>query len=239
MSDQLEKHYFIDSRYIGIGKQYEKYCENARSTNLSESLFDHDEFVKAHTLLLGVIGTMLEDNANMPVSGNETDKRRFVLTAAFIQGISFCEGSILQSLYLQAGTLIRQEFENIGLITEVNVNKRSDGKQVNARHAPWKGSKHYGELSALAHLSNHKILESILGCKNTWGDFSSTVPQYKKETTSRLYGFHLAMVLNFVYELKDLYFDMYKYDLDESQYAVLDNVSGILKQNGIFKAQQN
>src|SRR3954469_23667913 len=50
-----------------------------------------------------------------PVAGDEKTRRRFVLTAAFVQGIPLCQQAVLSALYLQAGNLLRQEFECLAL----------------------------------------------------------------------------------------------------------------------------
>jgi hypothetical protein len=161
-----------------------------------------------------------------------------VLTAAFIQGISLCQKAILSSQYLQAGNLLRQEYECLCLLREIEKGRRQDGKQANAKHAPWNGSRHYGELSALAHLSDHKILESIIQYNTSWGDFSSLVPQYKKEDTKLLYGFHVAMFLDLVFELRDLYSEMYGFQFNDSDKEVMNNVIGILMDNQTLKNKQ-
>ena len=234
------QHYFIDSGYVAIGRNYAKNCERARILNCRDSLVDMREFNHAHTLLLGVIGGMLEVNSGkrVPIE-NEVVSRRFVLTAAFIQGISLCEQSILQGQYLQAGNLLRQENEILGLLAEVKNGKRQDGMVVNAKNFPWKGHKHYGELSALAHLSDHKILDSLVGYRTAWGDFASTVPQYQKENAGRLYGFHVSMVLGLVQELQDLYSEIYDYKPDSRENNVIDVASSILVQCKIFNPPMN
>ncbi len=232
-----EKHFFIDSGYIAVGKNYIKNCENARSINRKDAFAGiPNELIYAHDLLLGVMGSMLEENNGKRVpAGDSAISRRFVLTAAFVQGISLCEQSILEGLYLQAGNLIRQEFETLGLIDEINKNKRSDRKNVNAKYAPWNGSKHYGELSALAHLSDHRILDSIIGYNTTWGDYAATVPQYQKDTTIRLYDFHISMMLKLVYEIKYLYGEVLGYNANERENNVIGNVVGILEKHKILK----
>lgn len=194
------------------------------------------ELVDAHALLLGVIGSMLEEHNGKPVPvADESVARKFVLTAAFIQGITLCEKSILDGLYLQAGSLIRQEYETLILLNEIKAGTRRDGKVGNAKHAFWKGNKHYGELSALAHLSNHQILESIIGYNTTWGDFASTTPSYQRENALRLYGFHTSMLLGLVEELKDLYTKMYNFTLSDRESKILDIVASVLIQAKVFK----
>ncbi|KXW57461.1 hypothetical protein FEMY_20240 [Ferrovum myxofaciens] len=230
-------HYFIDAGYIAIGNNFAKNCDSARALNHQDAIADLQKLAQAHTLLMGLIGGILENNDGRTVHNeDDTTKRRFVLTAAFVQGITLCEQSILQSLYLQAGNLLRQEFETLGLLSEVKKGIRKDGKVAHAQNAPWNSRKLYGELSSLAHMSDHKLLESIIGYQTSWGDFASTIPQYKKETATRLYGFHVSMVMGLVDELHSLYWDMFGYVIGERENEVLNVVYSILVKQGLFKA---
>ena len=233
-----EKHWFIDSGYVGIGDDYQIHSQKAVDINTSQSVQEFRFLNFAHRLLLGLIGSMLEIHQGRPVAGDEKTRRRFVLTAAFVQGIPLCQQAVLSALYLQAGNLLRQEFECLALLREIEAGTRKDGKQVNAKHAPWNGSRHYGELSALAHLSDHKILESAIQYNTTWGDFSSMIPQYQRDNTKRLYGFHIAMVLDLVFGLRDLYSDMFGFQFDKREQDVLSTVIGILTENETLRTKK-
>lgn len=178
----MGRHYFLDSGYISLGRIYERRCEHARMFNRRDSVKDiPGELIHAHTLLMGVIASILEVNSNkqVPTTGEET-QRKFVLLMSFIQGISLCEQSILQGLYLQAGSLVRQEYETLILLNEVQKGRRRDGKSPNPANFPWDNRGLYPLLSALTHLSNHYLLEAIVGYNTTWGDYASALPQYRK-----------------------------------------------------------
>ncbi len=232
-------HYFIDAAYIAIGKNYTKHQEQAQSFNLRESLADMQELHAAHTLLLGVIGSILEEHSGQKIpTSNESTSRRFVITAALIQGLSLCEQSILKGQYVQAGALIRQEFEAISALSEIRQGKRKDGITPNARYAPWKGSRHYGELNGLAHLSDHRILDTLIGYNTSWGDFASTVPQYQKINGARLYAAHTTHVLALIDELLSFYGEIYGYVSDNREKDVVDNAFSILVKHGMFKKPQ-
>ena len=233
-----EKHWFIDSGYVGIGDDYQIHSQKAVDINKSQSIQEFNFLNFAHRLLLGLIGSMLEIHQNRPVAGDDKTRRRFVLTAAFVQGIPLCQQAVLSAMYLQAGNLIRQEFECLALLREIERGTRKDGKQVNAKHAPWNGSSHYGELSSLAHLSDHKILESIIQYNTSWGDFSSMIPLYQRENIKRLYGFHISMVLDLVFELRDLYSDMFGFQFDEREESVLSTVIGIVMENETLRTKK-
>lgn len=232
-------HYFIDAGYIAIGKSYAKHQEQAQSFNLRESIADMQELRAAHTLLLGVIASILEKHDGKKIQiNNESISRKFVITAALVQGVLLCEQSILRGQYVQASALIRQEFEALSALSEIRQGNRRDGITPNARYAPWKGSRHYGELSSLAHLSDHKILDTLIGYNTSWGDFASTVPQYQKINGARLYATHIAHVLALVDELISFYGEIYGYASKQREKDVIDNAYSILVKHGIFKRPQ-
>jgi len=231
-----EPHYFIDAGYIAIGRNYEKNHRQSRTFNERESRTDMRELDFAHTLLLGVIASVLENNNGKKIpTSDEVISRRFVITAAIIQGIFLCERAILQGEYLQAGALIRQEYEALTLLSEIREKRRKDGVQANAKYAPWKGSRHYGELSSFAHLSDHRVLDSLIGYNTSWGDFAATVPQYQKVNGSRMYARHIAYLLGLLEELRALYKEMYNYECSQREIEVIDNAFSILVKHGVFK----
>lgn len=141
----------------------------------------------------------------------------------------------MQGEYLQAGALVRQEYEALVVLSEIRCGKRKDGVTPNAKYAPWKGSRHYSELSAFAHLSDHKILDTLIGYNTSWGSFSSTVPQYQKINGSRMYARHTAYLLGLVEEIRALYEEMYGYKCSQREIDVIDNSFSILTKHGVFK----
>lgn len=227
---ESDKHFFIDYGYMMCGKNYIKNCKHARLANYIDSISDiPPDLINAHILLMGIIGAILEDCANKVIPDNEVIKRKYVLIAAFIQGIYICEQSILDSVYLQAGNLIRQEFEILGLINEIKENKRRDGKTVNVKYGPNGGGRLYGELCSIAHLSIHKVIEEVISYQNSWGDYSATIPQHQKDKTIEFYGFHVAMVTSLVAELIYFYGEIFNYKFDKHGFFAIENIIEILK----------
>ncbi|HQT82639.1 MAG TPA: hypothetical protein PLW99_00630, partial [Candidatus Paceibacterota bacterium] len=122
---------------------------------------------------------------------------------------------------------------------EIRAKQRKDGIAPNAKYFPWKGNKHYGMLSAFAHLSDQRILDTLIGYNTSWGDFASTVPQYQKINGSTMYALHTMLVLGLVDELRTLYDDMYGYKCSQREVDAVDNVFSILVKHGIFKTPKH
>lgn len=230
------RHYFIDSSYIAIGRMYERRSDHARWLNQQDSIRDIPaELIYAHDSLLGVVAATLEENSGKQVpSENEEIRRKFVLLMSFIQGISLCEQSILQGLYLQAGSLVRQEYETLILLNEVQKGRRRDGKSPNTTNFPWDSRGLYPLLSALTHLSNHYLLEAIVGYNTTWGDYASALPQYRKNKTIELYGLHIGLLLGAVENLALFYIKTFDYKPEHREQEVLKAVTGILMKHRFF-----
>lgn len=231
------RHYFLDSAYIALGRNLEKHCKHAQRLNEHDSHHDiPGELIYAHDLLLGIIASILEANAGQPIpTTDENVRRRFVLSAAFIQGILLCVQSITRGLYIQAGSLIRQEYEVVILLHEILEKKRKDGKKANPVNSPWGHGKELNPiLCDLAHLSRHHLLEKIVGYNTTWGDYASFLPQYRKDKTAEFYGLHTGLVLNLVRNLILLYSQIAGYKPDTRELDVLKTVSGILMKHQVM-----
>jgi len=235
-----EPHYFIDGGYISLGRNYEKNHKQSCYFNERESCIDMRELNLAHTLLIGVLASLLEkhNGKKVPIS-DEKISRKFVITAAFIQGVFLCERAILQGEYLQAGTLLRQEYEALVLLSEIRENKRKDGIPANARYAPWKGSRFYGELCSIAHLSDHRILNSLVGYNTSWSSYAATVPQYQKINGSKLYAWHTAYLFGLLEELHAFYEELYGYKCNQREADAINNALSILVKHKVFKTPNN
>ena len=226
--------HFIDSAYIRIAGEFVKLCEEARQANSANAYKGLGILVHAHNLVFGVIAAELERHAKQGAEVDESAKRRLFLTAAFIQGISLCEQTIAEGLYGQAGALLRQEIECLAAIKENTKKKRKDGRTPNVVMSPWKMGKKYGELSDIAHLSNHDILEALYVYSNEWGRGAGIVPQYVLETTKFFYGAHVAALLAVASDIDQLYQDIYKTSFGDREYEAMWVAHDILCSEGVL-----
>lgn len=228
----------MDSGYVVLGENYISNSSKAKRFNKRDSENDLGDLITAHKLLLGIIGSILEQAKGADIPNKPAVRRKFVLVSGFIQGIPLCEQSILQSMYLQSASLIRQEQETLGLLGEIKSGTRKDRVNVNIKYAPWDGGRLYGELSTLAHLCDHSLLNEIVGYNNSWGDYSSSVPQYNKDKTRDFYCFHLVMVCGLILNLFNLYYDVCEYKPSKRETDVFDIVISILIKEETLKIDQ-
>lgn len=231
-----ERHYLIDSAYVALGRRYDELCEKAKRFNKKDSLRDVPfELIYAHSLLLGAIASFLEENNGNPVPSDDNTRRKFVLIMSFIQGISLCEQTILKSSYIQAGALLRQEYEITVLLNEITKGIRKDKKLINAKNAPWESKGLYDPLSKLHHLHEHRFVESIVGYNTTWGDYSSALPQYRKDKAIAFYATHVGLVFNIANEMECLYQQFVpNLSQDERQKGIMETVRGILMKHRVL-----
>ena len=163
--------------------------------------------LEGHMQVVGAISSALKrrDGERSEIIGDS--QQQIVLIAAFVQGINIVECSISEGYYIQAAALIRQELEMIAALEEIKKGIRVQNKTPNVKHVPWSLSSLYGDLSKATHAADHGILQDIL-----YPDSSSLmedtagvvmVPIYQETVAWRLYGLHVALLIQLTQHLND------------------------------------
>ena len=213
--------------YKSVGFEYQTFASRIRSENLAQSIEALDRLIAAHNLVMGVLGALLSRNGGRAGTTDKAISRLFQLTASFIQGISTCELTILQGLYIQGGNLVRQEMETIAAMGEA-VKGSSRPMAPNVGELGWNMKRTYGELSELAHLSDapsfrSSVIKTVESARGV-----TTIPVFKAETVLRFYMFHMALTIQLVGSLDYLYSVNYGSGLREIEVALLHSVIDLL-----------
>lgn len=117
------------------------------------------------------------------------------LITHFMHGINLCEIAIVEGLYAQAATLLRQEHELISAVQELGVSKRKDGKTPHATIGRLKNmGKVYGELSGAAHVSQSRLMHDIIATEMGDRRGPSVVPLFHRELARNLYALHVSYI---------------------------------------------
>jgi len=172
-----------------------------------QSKVHYGQLLDAHMQVVGAIGSAVKrrHGERAEIVGNS--QRQIVIIAAFIQGINIVECSISEGYYIQAAALIRQELEMIAALEELKKGERVDKKTPNVRHVPWSLATLYGDLSQATHAADHDVLQSILVPDKSSLPVDTTgvimVQQFKDQLSWRLYGVHVALLIQLAVHLND------------------------------------
>ncbi len=130
--------------------------------------------------------------------------RRGAILAAFVVGLQLVEDAILDGFNPQASALVRQELEAIAALEEIERGRRVEKQTPNARMVGTLHGRIYGDLTNAAHLSHHATLRTLVGIETEIADVPGLVaanlmsPQHIPESTRRLFGLHVLLMIHLV-----------------------------------------
>ena len=194
-----------------------------QTNNREKSKEGYGLMLDAHLSVIGVIGNVLYHKQLCPGKTNESISGRMCLLVSFIHGIDICESSISQGLYVQAAALLKQEMETIGAINEYTKERRIDGRTPNISNVDWGLNRLYDELNKLAHVANRHVLNPLFQTEvNEKVKPVSITPIYDKLISRRLFGMHIALLIQLARCLETLHKDMYEETFTENEYVLLN-----------------
>lgn len=167
----------------------------------------YGRLVDAHMLVTGVLGAaLLRVNAKITET-DEAGHQQDALLAAFVIGLDPCEQAIVEGRYLQAHALLRQEMEAVAQLAAIQQGRRRDGRQPNVAVLERSLSRLYGDLSASAHLAQHRVVRDA----TTWdvshlelpGPTAGTryFPEFDEGLARRSFGLHLLLILRAIEQM--------------------------------------
>ena len=144
--------------------------------------------------------------------GNQFDEltgdpaQQLDLITHFLHGINLCEIAIVEGLYTQAATLLRQEHELISAVQELGISKRKDGKTPHPTIGRLKNmGKVYGELSGAAHVSQANLMHNIIATEIGDRKGPSVVPLFHRELARNLYALHVSYICQMAFITNDVH----------------------------------
>jgi hypothetical protein len=91
--------------------------------------------------------------SRMPETG-----QKMLLITTYFQGCSFTERLIAEGQYAKAAAALKQDFEIVTRIREIDAGTAQTGKTPHMRHAPEGSARIYGELNKIAHPSHEALM---------------------------------------------------------------------------------
>jgi len=160
------------------------------------------------------------------------------LITHFIHGINLCEIAIVEGLYTQAATLLRQEHELISAVQELGISKRKDGKTPHATVGRLKNmGKIYGELSGAAHVSQSHLMHDIIATEIGDRKGPSVVPLFHRELARNLYALHVSYICQMAFITDDVHGTLGIGNLLEEEKSLLVVATKILLDEGLIEIE--
>jgi len=116
---------------------------------------------------------------------------KMLLIVTYFQGCGFTERLIAEGQYAKAAAALKQDFEILTRINEVDAGEAQSGKTPQMRHAPKGSPRLYGELNKVAHPSNEALLHLHLKqiVKDGIGGVSP-LPMFRESTVRNEFKLH-------------------------------------------------
>jgi hypothetical protein len=171
---------------------------------MSNAIKDLGPVAEAYACALQVVASAAKRCEGKIYESTTRSKSRNAIIAGYISGLTLVERAILGGFNAQSASLLRQEFEAIAALVEIEGGVRRDGKTPQINLVSSVPSRYYGYLSNIAHYSDTAYLESLLSDHKdfeTVESFGSTIrwmlsPQYLPGLTVRLFAMHTLLLLS-------------------------------------------
>ncbi|TQS71800.1 hypothetical protein ERN12_11215 [Rhodobacteraceae bacterium] len=155
-----------------------------------------------------------------------------------MHGINLCEIAIVEGLYAQAATLLRQEHELISAVQELGVSKRKDGKTPHATIGRLKNmGKVYGELSGAAHVSQSRLMHGIIATEMGDRKGPSVVPLFHRELARNLYALHVSYICQMTLIADEVHGALGIGNLSDEEKSLLVVATKILHEEGLIEIE--
>lgn len=151
---------------------------------------------EAHAFACSAFMNLVSRSAGKKIPEDVNTSQQINLLSHFMQGIHLCEEAIVEGLYVQAATLLRQEHEIISAVQELGIGRRKDGKTPHATVGALKNmGKVYGDLSGAAHVSQSQLLHDIVEMERGELRGPSAFPIYHRDLARNLYSLHVCYIV--------------------------------------------
>ena len=200
IGDALKRACEFEGQLLAAGQQVREASKTAYGSDLLD----------ARLSLMAALASSLDAKSAVPGNTSEGISHRLVLLSTFVQGIPATETLISEGQYAKAAAVLKQDYEILARLKEVEDGTAQPGRTPNAKNAPAGSQRFYGDLNKVAHPSNQDLLANLLDRLND-GEVQgvSPVPTFQKEAARGLYELHVFTLLHAVREHLKLQLEMY------------------------------
>jgi hypothetical protein len=140
---------------------------------------------------VGLLARTILCKAGQKGSGTPEMGKKILLITTYFQGCGFTEHLIFEGQYAKAAAALKQDFEILTRIREIDAGAAHVGKTPQMRHAPKGSPKFYGELNNVAHPSNEFLMHLNLEQVTTEGVRGvSPFPIFRESTVHNEFMLH-------------------------------------------------
>lgn len=185
--------------------------EEAEIQRNSIGLID-ERLIQARRLSVAILYFLTKCKSGIFGKSTEQISEKLVLIITYLQGLHCTEDLILKGQYIKASAILKQDFEVMTRLHQINDGNAKHGKQPNVKHAP-EGLRYiYGQLNDIAHISKEHILGFYLEREFKDEKGVSPVPVMYEAQMKSFYLFHIVITYEIVSEAIELYNEMYEID---------------------------
>ncbi|CCU79046.1 hypothetical protein HSACCH_01052 [Halanaerobium saccharolyticum subsp. saccharolyticum DSM 6643] len=212
-----------------------------RNKNREKTKQVYGKMAYGHMVCLGAINSLIKRYNSKPGKTNEKITNSLSLLSSFLQSIDICEVTITESTYVQATALLKQEMEIISAFEEIWKDKREDGITPNVSHLEFGLNELYGDINDIAHTGKQKILNDFYQVDFQTGNKinpTSITPVFDKKLARRLYGLHLALMIQGALCLDQLFKEMYDDGFTKEEYIFISYAGETLVKEGWLVSEE-
>jgi hypothetical protein len=127
-----------------------------RVAQQAKAIYGNDAFFLERAV--GLLARTILCKAGKKGSPTPEMGNKILLITTYFQGCGFTERLIAEGQYAKAAASLKQDFEILARIKEIDAGEARIGKTPQMRHAPKGSPRLYGELNKVAHPSNEALL---------------------------------------------------------------------------------
>lgn len=170
------------------------------------------ELLDARLMLMAGFAYLFEVKSAQPGATSKAISDRLALIATFVQGLPAMESLISEGQYAKAAAAMKQDFEIVARLGEIEHGVAKAGKQPNVKYTGG-AARFYGPLNNIAHPCNEDTLRGLLH-RLEKGEVRglSPVPALNEDAARGLYELHVFTMIEVLREAIALFIEMYPGD---------------------------
>jgi len=164
---------------------------------------NNSDLLPAYYYAINVIASQAKKSDGQYRALSEKAKQRGPIIAALVNGLSIVEDSIFEGYPTQASALVRQEYEALTALTEIELDQRIKKITPKASRLKNINPQIYNRLSEVAHFSNAIRIRELIAYESPPGLSDSSKedteawgisPRYSSHLRT-LFGIHIYLIL--------------------------------------------